>query len=234
MIPLFKSHYSLKGRSILKVDEIIGLFNKSKEEKLFVVEDNFSSFRKFNSKCSEQKIRLIFGLRLPVVQSKLDEKPSQLIFFAKNGHGIRNLRKIYSKCYGSKKPRVKLDWILQEELNKNLGVAVPFYDSYLYNNIFHFGMSHLDVSSLDPMYFEENNNHPHDHLISAQVHKNATTNQIVRVKSIYYENREDFKAFQTFKAICNRKAGRAVSFDAPGTDGLCSDEFCWEAYLEQK
>lgn len=233
MIPLFKSHYSLKGRSILDVNAIIELHQASDNKHLVLVEDSFASFRKFRQRCEKEKINFVFGIRLKTVQSKMDEKPSKLIFFAKNAEGINNLRRIYSKAFEAKNEAVKIDWVVENELQHNVKVAVPFYDSFIYNNLFYFGLSHLDLTKFDVEYFEEDNNHPHDHLISQRLRK-FTDKNIQQVKSIYYENREDFKAFQAFKAICNRSGGgRPPVFDNPQIEGLCSNEFCWESYNER-
>lgn len=235
MIPLFKSHFSMNGRSLLKVEDVFGLHKESGNDKLVVVEDTFASFRKFFTKAQDNGIHLVFGVRLGTVKEKVSkEKPSKLIYFAKNADGLIALKKIYSHSFENSKEAVKLDKVDEAGLLKNVQICVPFYDSFLYNNIFNFGMSDINVEKYNPIFFEEHNYHPHDHLIQESIDGFAKNFRRQKVKSIYYRERKDFKAFQAFKAICNRPSGKSPTFDHPMTDGLCSDEFCFESYLENE
>jgi hypothetical protein len=47
-------------------------------------------------------------------------------------------------------------------------------------------------------------------------------------KSIYYKNRDDFLAYLTFRCINNRS-----SLEKPNIDHMCSDEFCFESWMEK-
>ena len=53
-----------------------------------------------------------------------------------------------------------------------------------------------------------------------------------KAKSIYYRNRKDFRAFQTYKMITNRSFSKKASISAPNLEGCGSDEFCMESWLE--
>ena len=58
---------------------------------------------------------------------------------------------------------------------------------------------------------------------------------IVNTKSIYYENRDDFEAYQTYKCICGRGfSTKAKTLDMPNLDHCGSPEFCYESYLENE
>jgi hypothetical protein len=113
---------------------------------------------------------------------------------------------------------------------KDVKVAVPFYDSYIYNNLFHFGLSHLGLKGLDPIFFIEDNNHPFDFQIRSVIE--GLDVEAKMVKTILHHNKDDFEAFQMYKASCSRSQGRAPTFQRPNLDHFCSDDFCWESYQD--
>ena len=53
------------------------------------------------------------------------------------------------------------------------------------------------------------------------------------VKSIYYKDKKDYAALQTYKILCNRSFGKAASLSSPNLNHFGSDEFSFESYLEQ-
>lgn len=232
MIPLLKTHASI-SRSILKNSDLLDFQESQNLKKLVVVEDSFYGFRELNSKLLERKCDLVFGIRLPVVQNATDERPSKLVFFAKNNDGVRQIKKLYTKTYCSDAQTLCLNDLTLAEFS-DTRVAVPFYDSFIYNNIFHFGLCEVDLGRFDHFFFEESNDHPFDFMISAQLRKIASPEKIVKAKSIYYKNREDVEAFQFYKAVANRQGGKSPSFGSPNLEHFCSPEFCIKSYLEEK
>ena len=230
MTPLLKSHASI-GKSILKNSDLLDFQESQNLKKLVVVEDSFYGFRELNSKLLERKCDLVFGIRLPVVQNATDERQSKLVFFAKNNDGIRQIKKLYTKTYCSDQQTLCLNDLTLAEFS-DTRVAVPFYDSFIYSNIFHFGLCEVDLGRFDHFFFEESNDHPFDFMISAQLKKH--TSSPVLAKSIYYKNREDIDAFQFYKSVTNRSGGRQVSYGNPQLEHFCSAEFCWESFLEQQ
>jgi hypothetical protein len=118
----------------------------------------------------------------------------------------------------------------KEELD-DVKIGVPFYDSYLYNNIFHFGLCDLNLDKHDHFYIEEENSHPFDSQIKSYFEKLKVKTQ--KAKTIYYRNREDFDAFQMYKAVCARKQGRTPTYSNPNLNDFCSNDFCFESYLEK-
>jgi hypothetical protein len=230
VIPLFKTHASI-GKSILKNQDILSFQEERSMDKVFIVEDSFYGFRELNSKLLERNAQLVFGIRLPVVQNITDECSSKLIFFAKNNEGTKQIKNIYTKTYCSDQQVLCVKDLNAEELSDVL-IAVPFYDSFLYKNIFHFGMCEIDLRKFDHFFFEENNYHPFDSLISKQLKVIAAPEKIVQAKSIYYRNREDVDAFQFYKSVCNRSGGKSPNYGNPQLEHFCSSEFCWESYLE--
>ncbi len=230
MIPLFKTHASI-SRSILKNEDILDIQKEYSLERIVAVEDSFYGFRELNTKLLERKVQLVFGIRLPVVQNTNDELSSKLVFFAKNNDGAKQIKKLYTKASCSDSGNLVLADLKEDEFSQTM-VAVPFYDSFVYQNIFHFGMCEIDLRRFEHFFFEESNDHPFDHMISAQL-KEVAGGKIIKAKSIYYRNKEDIEAFQFYKSVTNRSGGRPPSFGNPQLEHFCSAEFCWESYLEK-
>lgn len=235
MIPVFKTHHSI-GKSILTEDDIIRLHKESGLSHMVVVEDSFSGFRQLNNKANKEKINLVFGIRFDSKQDKEQEKSSKVIFLAKNLKGIKFLKNIFTQVYCKDDGILYIDWILKKKSNmKNIQVVIPFYDSFLYNNFFFFGLYELNFGNLNVWYFKEDNKHPYDHLIEKRLERFVEDKKdIIKAKSIYYEREEDFKAFQLFKAISNRTGGKQPHFDNPGVNGLSSNKFSFESWKKEK
>jgi DNA polymerase III alpha subunit len=70
----------------------------------------------------------------------------------------------------------------------------------------------------------EDNDVPFNFLIEKHV-KNYAKDKLetIKTKSIYYNKKEDFKAYLTFRCINNR-----TTLDKPNLDHMTSDEFCLE------
>jgi len=230
MTPLFKSQFSI-GRSILTPEKILNIAKENSLDRVVLVEDSFYGFRVFNQLFQEEGIPFVFGLRLPVIndESSAEEMPSKLIFFAKNNDGIRTLKRLYSDASLEDCRSLILNRYDKEDF-KNVLIAVPFYDSYIFNNLFYFGLTHLKVDHLDPVYFIEDNNHPFDFQIKAVI--DGLPVKTSKVKTILHENKDDFHAFQMYKAACSRSQGKSPVFQNPNLNHFCSDEFCWESYKD--
>ena len=230
MTPLFKSQFSV-GKSILTAEKILDIAQINSLERVVIVEDSFYGFRVFNQLFQENEIPLVFGLRLSVVNDDMiqDERPSKLIFFAKNNDGLKTIKRLYSDASLNDKNSLVLSHYSVEDF-KDVKTAVPFYDSYIYNNLFHFGLSHLGLKGLDPVFFIEDNNHPFDFQIREVIEGLDVETKMV--KTILHHNKDDFEAFQMYKASCSRSQGRAPTFQNPNLDHFCSDDFCWESYKD--
>lgn len=220
MIPVFKTHFSI-GRSILKVDDVKKIAEEHNLDHVFFVEDSMTGFpecfRTFGDK-------LRFGLRFSIYNESLeDSTESKLIAFADGDEGCRELYQLFTEAAQN---RLVAPW----EKYKHLQFVVPFYDSYLAKNIFYFANCDPNLPE-DILYQSEGNGLPYDFLIQKQV-DSVAKNQ-VKVKSVFYENREDVEAFQTYKCICNRKPGRQASLSSPNLDHFGSDEFCIEAWRKE-
>ena len=226
-IPLFKTSYSI-GKSLLRVEDIISIAQSNNLKKVTLVEDNFYGFRTANFAFLHAGIPMVYGVRIPVFETE-SEKSSKLVFFAKNNKGINNLRNLYTKSKLSVLEVLNISELEPSEL-EDIKIGVPFYDSYIYNNIFHFGLCDLKLHDYDHFYMEEDNNHPFDFQIKQKLKDLNIKTQ--KTKTIYYRNREDFEAFQMYKAVCSRRQGKVPTYSKPNLNDFCSDDFCFESYLE--
>jgi len=247
MVPLFKTHYSI-GKSILTVndpaaikedgaDSVIQIALDNKMDKLVLVEDNFHGFLESKKRCDEHGIQLVFGLRLSLCNSHQDDKKKnhKIIAFAKNDSGCKKLYKIYSEAFCDYNQRLTFK-DLKEHWSNNLLMAIPFYDSFLHYNNFSFSEFVPDFSFSKPLFFLENNKLPFDHLLRDVVKEYCGKNNYIteEAKTIYYKNKKDFAAYQTFRIICNRSfSGRKADLTRPNLDHFGSQDFCMESFLEQ-
>ena len=248
VLPLFKSHYSL-GRSILTLrtegesspqhpDSIIDIAKENELEKVFLIDDNMSGFLEAYSNCKDSKLNLIFGLRLSIcadMHQKDEEAKKQTckyLIIAKNTDGYKRLIKIYSLAAKDGfyyYPRIDFK-ALQEFWNKkDLELAIPFYDSFIFNNVMGSASCVPDFSNIEPTFLVENNNLPFDPLIKKRVEQYCGDKyKTVNAQSIFYKKKKDFKAYLTFKCINNRSA-----LSKPNLDHMSSDEFCVESWREK-
>lgn len=248
MIPLFKSHYSL-GRSILTLedkaeadgypDSIIQIAKNNKLKEIFLVEDNMSSFLEAYTNTKNNNIKLNYGLRISITESindKSDEsrqKTSKIILFFKNRKGYENLTKLFSiaaKTGFYYEPRLDYQ-TLKDNWTDNLIVAIPFYDSFIFNNCLRDSICIPQFDFTKPICFVEDNDLPFDYIIKTKVEKYAKENKcdLYKTKSIYYNTKKDFKAYLTFRCINNRSI-----LNKPDLEHMSSNEFCFESLMRSK
>tara|TARA_S200002703_G_scaffold57092_1_gene49860 strand:- start:1684 stop:2373 length:690 start_codon:yes stop_codon:yes gene_type:complete len=229
MIPLFKTHFSI-GKSILRIDDVDRICTDNNIEEVFLVEDTMcgfpEAFRTF-------KDRLRFGIRFSIYNEDLsEESESKMIAFANGDEGAKELYSLYTQQFDKK---ITQPW----DHTKHLQYVVPFYDSFLHKNLTTFSNCMVSVPSSVP-FFIERNGLPFDIILEEKIVDyiiNTFGNvdeHIELAKSIYYENKEDVEAFQTYKCICNRQPGRQASLSNPRLDHFGSDRFCVEAWKEDK
>lgn len=243
IIPLFKSHFSI-GKSILTLkdgpsdegsaDSIIEIAKEANLKELYLVEDGMTSFMKADKACSKLGMKLRFGYRFDCFSNPdlVKETSHKVVVFARNTQGVKLLYKIYKEV--NRGQNGILDTDLENLCDKNINIVIPFYDSYIAKNTLLMSKCVPNFSSkADIFYFVEDNQLPFDGLLRAAVKNVAGKKPIVCAKSIFYKNREDYAALQTYKVICNRKFGKQSTLDNPNLEHFASQEFCWESYLEQ-
>ena len=246
LLPLFKSHYSI-GRSILTLqkpddsiengpDSIIDLCVKNKIKDLVLVDDNMSGFLEAYMNSSEVGVNLRFGLRLSICNDCEDKsgeslpKTCKYILFAKNRAGYKRLIKIYS--FAAKEgfyyvPRIDFKNLKKLWSDKDLMLCIPFYDSFIFNNILLDYNCVPEIDFTEPTFFIEDNALPFDPIIKSRVQKYCGDKiETQNTKSIYYKDKEDFMSYLTFRCINNRS-----TLNRPNLDHMGSAEFCLESYL---
>jgi len=243
---LFKTHYSV-GRSILTAEKPCGdpekrptsIFDLALEAKLdhiCVVEDNMSGFLEATKNATDNKLKLVFGLRLSITNDIKKQDADSLknrakyIIFAKNNDGYQALIKIwsfaasegfyYNACIDFS--NLKRFW------NENLTLAVPFYDSFLHSNSL-LGYFHVpEFDTIKPVFFLEDNGIPFDSLLRAKVNEYCKKHNFdqVETQTIYYKSKLDFIAYLTFRCISER-----TSIEKPEFNDMCSDSFNFDRWF---
>ena len=244
MTPVFKSTYSI-GKSILTLDDddkeggpdsIFTICEENKIKSLVLVEDSMTGFVTAHNRCKEKGIDLVFGLRLTCCNNTLEDDNSdhKIVIFAKNDEGCRLLYKIYSYAHTGKG---KVDFAFLNNIWTNdVELVIPFYDSFIFNNNLYLKKCIPDFSDISPTFWVERNNLPFDTLLERKVIKFSKSLQrpVRLVKSIFYKNKDDVEALQTYKILCNRNFGKAATLSNPRLEHFGSKEFCFESYLESK
>lgn len=245
MTPIFKSCYSI-GKSILTLDDgssdggpdsIIEICKENGLKTLVLVEDSMTGFMKAVNLCKKAKINLVFGLRLNCcneINNETAKSDHKIIIFAKNDSGCKLLNEIvsYSQIEGNDKVDFKY---LNSVWDDNcLQMAIPFYDSFIFNNNMHLSNCLPDLSVIKPIFFLEDNGLPFDGLMRDIVKAFCGDKyETMETKSIYYKNKEDFEALQTYKILCTRSFGKQACLSRPNLDHFGSNEFCFESFLEK-
>jgi DNA polymerase-3 subunit alpha len=247
IIPIFKSHYSL-GRSILTLkmpkveeesessDSVFDICADAGIKEMYLVDDNMAGFLEAFTNAEALKIKLVFGLRLtfcPDSNNKSEEgrqNSYKNIIFAKNAKGYKQLIKIYTLAAQDGfyyEPRIDFER-LKPLWSNDLLLAIPFYDSFLYKNKYTNSQCVPDFSFTEPVFFCEDNDVLLDKDMQERVLNYCSDkHETIKTKSIYYKHRKDFSAYLTFRCINGR-----TNVEKPNFDGMCSDEFCYESYLE--
>ncbi len=250
VIPLFKSHYSI-GRSILTLskpdsmieegpDSIIDLCVRNKVNKFFLIDDSMTGFLEGYINSKESDLNMIFGIRISVCEdmevkdSDSLDQTCKYVIIAKNTEGYKRLIKIYTKAAQEGFYYVpRIDFKALEEFwdDDDLQLVVPFYDSFLHKNYLGGGKCLEAPSDYNLDVFVEDNNLPFDHLILNRVNEFAKRREcnLIKSQSIYYNKKDDFKAYLTFRAIDKR-----TTLSKPNLEHMGSNEFCFEKWAEAK
>ena len=252
MIPLFKSHFSI-GKSILtlanprdqkegKADSVFSIAKSCKLKEIVLVEDSLTGFLQAKRNADDLKIKLIFGLRIDMItDAKINPKEElltsshKIIIFAKNSKGCERLNKIYSEAFSDNYNAVDEKSLKKYWSKKDLALAIPFYDSFIYNNLMKFSNCTPNFSPYGPIFFTEDNSLPFDNFLKRKVEDYALKNKLEtqETKSIYYKNKKDATALQTYKCITGRTFGNKT-LSKPNLDHFGSNEFCVESWEEKK
>jgi len=250
MIPLFKSHYSI-GKSILTLDDPIthkeggsdSVFSIAVENKLkevVLVEDSLTGFLQAKKNADNLNLKLIFGLRIDMRENaSVDPKEEsvksshKIILFARDAEGCKLLNTIYSEAFTKHHNCVDHKVLKKHWNDDHLVLAIPFYDSFIYNNLMKFANCTPSFGFTNPTFFIEQNGLPFDNFLEQKVKNYASknNNKVEYTKSIYYKNKSDVTALQTYKCITGRTFGNKT-LSKPNLDHFGSNEFCFESWKE--
>jgi DNA polymerase-3 subunit alpha len=205
-------------------------------KEMYLVDDNMAGFLEAFTNAEALKIKLVFGLRLtfcPDSNNKSEEgrqNSYKNIIFAKNAKGYKQLIKIYTLAAQDGfyyEPRIDFER-LKPLWSNDILLAITFYDSFLYKNKYTNSQCVPDFSFTEPVFFCEDNDVLLDKDMQERVLNYCSDkHETIKTKSIYYKHRKDFSAYLTFRCINGR-----TNVEKPNFDGMCSDEFCYESYLE--
>ncbi|MAH46116.1 hypothetical protein CMI37_09805 [Candidatus Pacearchaeota archaeon] len=244
VLPVFKSHYSL-GRSILTLenndsdpdesDSIFDICEELKLKELILIDHNMSGFLQAYQNSKDLGIKLIFGIRLTICNDMSQKDADSLktnnkiVILLKNEEGYKRLIRIFSLAARDGfyyEPRIDYKNLKKEWSDEDLSMAIPFYDSYVFKNTLYSNICVPELDFTEPTYFLEDNDLPFDNLIKLKVMN--ISNKTQKTQSIYYKNKEDFKAYLTFRCINNRS-----TLEKPEIEHMTSDEFCVESWKEK-
>jgi DNA polymerase III alpha subunit len=253
VLPLFTSAYSF--RSILTLDKpekpkegevpdtsgadsIIQICQEEKLKHMYLVEDNMVGLLEAKKNAGKD-IELRFGLRLTFcadIAQKNDESVKsecKYVIFACSPVGYTLLTQIFTAAnvegYHDGKARMDFKTLKRFWDEKELTLVVPFYDSFIHRNSCYPANCLPDFSFANPVFFLENNGLYFDGQLERAIKEFDKDNTYFKraVKSIYYKNRKDFLAWQTYKCMQNDSTLRV-----PNMEDCMSDAFCVEAWKE--
>lgn len=217
-------------------DSIIKICKDENIKYLYLVEDNMVGLLEAKKNAGKD-IQLCFGLRITVCADMSVKTPesrkteSKYVIFVKNKAGYSNLTEIFtaSNEHGFYEyPRIDFK-TLKSLWSDNLQLVVPFYDSFIHKNACYLSNCLPDFSFTKPIFFIENNGLYFDGVIEEAIADFDTTGEYMKqaAKTIYYNRRKDFLAWQTYKCIKNESTLRV-----PNLENCMSDGFCVEAWKE--
>jgi len=252
MIPIFKSHFSL-GKSILTLNpeseidnrnsvSILAIAQKYNLEKVYLCDTSFSSFIRAIKEFNKLEKQLLFGVELKIAKDAKDKSEESLSTISKvrvwmrNYDGYKDLLRLYSHIYSNEEyfyyyPRG--DWsILSQFFTSNLAVTLPFYGSYLTENLL-YGKNCVPEFQYPPAFEISKQGLPFDSIIEKAVRKTADFDniEVIETHNINYYSQEDFssKAYNTFRCMFERS-----TINKPNLEHFSSDQFSWESYCERE
>lgn len=220
---------------------IITLAKKAGLKEIYFVSNRFYDFITAWRLANENDMQLIFGLEMWVCTNPEEHTEasiadeSKVIIWMRSGEGYKDLIKLYSKVYTNIKNKYyKFRGsynILKEHWTDNLLLSIPFYDSFLHRNTLNYGSAIVPDFPMKPVFMREiNSGLPFEPLIEeALMNFTKGEYEIMDVKTIYYPDYEDAKAWLTYRTIKERS-----TFAKPQLDHCGSTNFCLTDFLKLK
>lgn len=247
MTPIFKSEYSLssiltlepytapESRVIGSADSIIDICKDNDIKKFVLVEDNMAGFPVAVENAEKAELEFAFGWRATIQEKENLSKDTitdrftnshNVIIFMKTMEDYGPLCRLYKEANVDQKGLT--EELIKKHWNPGFKMAIPFYDSFIFNNSMTFQTCILDYEFFKPTFFLENNDLPFDPIIREKIVTEYSEYPTLETKTIYYKDRKDCEAFMVYKCIHNR-----TILDKPNLDHFGSREFCFQSYLEK-
>jgi len=251
IIPIFYSDSSQRATNVWWPEKdcespdgpqsIITLAKKTGLKEVYFVSTRMYDFPAALKLCEQNNLQLIFGLELWVCSNSEEHSEasvadeSKVIVFMKNSDAYFDIIKLYSRVYGNIKNKyykMRASWsILKECWTPNLLLAISFFDGFYARNTLNYGSSIIPDFPDKPIFLKEvNSGLPFEDILYESLN-NFTKGEyeVVRVKTIYYNNYQDFRAWQVYRSIHFRS-----NFSNPEMNFCMSNQFCLEDYLKIK
>lgn len=247
VLPIFSSSLGSINKSILtpnyngyiKDDEPVGIFDiaeKHNMKSIFLLENDMNSFLQAYENSKKSNIKLNYGCRLTVSHNDENTSLGQYNIFALNTDGyyeLIHIKSIWANKNENKKNHLHVTFDEVKNLlnSKNLMVMIPFYDSFLFNNLTSFSQATPDLSDIDPIFCVEKHETIYDHLIEPIIIEYCKDNsyRTMDTHSVFYYNEDDFKAYLVYRAV--EKRG---NWFKPELKHFSSDKFSFESWLNKE
>ena len=244
VIPIFRSNYSLtsiltldkattvQDRKQNRADSVFDICTDNGLKDVFIADNNLSGLVEAYENATAAGLNLRYGFRVNVCNNMEDrteqsvKTEGKLIIFAKKDN-FKDLIKIHNiaTTVGIYDSRPRIDYAtLKKNWTKNLLMVIPFYDSFIFNNLLYGHECIPDIDFAKPYICMEDNGLPFDELIKNQIITSGTKYDQIKSKTVYYNKRKDFNAYMTYRCILNRR-----TFQKPELPHFGSTEFCMEA-----
>lgn len=243
MTYLFKTYYSI-GKSIIQVNprgksssgrtpNLADICVQNNIKTAVVVDDSMAGIWPIHNTLADTGVGLIFGLRISFVDDAENKSDSsnksehKNIVFIKTMEDYKRLIKISSDAntrFFHKIPRVDYRYI-NDSLSDTMEIAVPFYDSFIFNNLFTLNSCIPNFGKM-PVFFLENHDLIYDDILRKSVLSYASNNNCdtEEVCSVYYEKPDDFLAWKVRKLLANK--GQRKTLESSNFNNCTSNTFC--------
>lgn len=222
ILPIFSSSLGSINKSILTInyngeindDMPVGIFDIAKKNNLdhiYLLEDQMCSFIQAYENSLKSGVKLKYGCK--IILSHNDENTSLGVYnvFALNTEGYYELIKIKSIwAHKNENNKHHLHTTFEEVkdlfASDNLLIMIPFYDSFLFNNLTEFSQATPDLSKINPIFCIEKHETIYDHLIEPFVIDYCKNNNydVINTHSVFYYKEEDFKPYLVYRAVEKR------------------------------
>lgn len=246
--PIFKTRYSFY-KSILNIeankseedapDNILDIAEEHQLPYIAIVDDAMAGFLHITKCCKKRKMPFKFGLRCTFADYEGKNQHKCVIFLSDGDKSAyENLIKLSTICNkkaASEQEEPYLTYDEYRESQAGLHLFIPFYDSFIFNNMFTLSSFAPSLSGIDYTLVVEDHDTPFDAPLKRAIENFAKLENkpIVNWHTCYYKNNSDIEAYQCLK-LMNRSdfKGKDNTLNNPNLNDCCSDKFSFEHFLK--